>query len=431
MDWKSCITCNISGYSCVREDRVTGVGGGVAIYCHEGMNYSSRDDLKGNNEAIWIELHCTKCKPLIIGCIYRPPSQPIDEFLTDVDNSLQRVNNRHAKVLLGDFNVDSLKKSRMDSSLMRKLRQTTENYDLEQIISSPTRITENSSTLIDMIFTNEKHRIVSFGILHLGLSDHSLVYCVCKSGVPHALSRTIEYRSYKNYNKDAFIKDLQQVPWNALLESTDSIDNAVISWNNLFSDIANEHAPLKYRRINGVKVPWMNPTIASHINDRDFHRKKANSSKKGYHWYMYKKFRNLVNCKIKEAKSKYYINLIQDANGDTSRLLKAFKETLPTKLTSNVTSLIVDGITYTSPKFIACLLNNHFVNIGINLGKKFRSSVCHSLGIDRCSTVFNLESITCDYVLAQLRSLKPNKAIGLDKISSRMLKILLKYLHQY
>jgi hypothetical protein len=40
---------NISGYSCVRKDRVNGVGGGVAIYCHEGLNYSLRDDLHIGN----------------------------------------------------------------------------------------------------------------------------------------------------------------------------------------------------------------------------------------------------------------------------------------------------------------------------------------------------------------------------------------------
>ena len=92
---------------------------------------------------------------------------------------------------------------------------------------------------------------------------------------------------------DVFIKDLQQVPWNALIENTSSIDDSVINWNKLFSDIANEHAPLKNRRVNGVKVPWMNPTIASYINDRDIYRKKGNINKEVYHWDMYKSIETL------------------------------------------------------------------------------------------------------------------------------------------
>jgi hypothetical protein len=52
----------------------------------------------------------------------------------------------------------------------------------------------------------------------------------------------------------------------------------------------------------------------------------VNSSKEGYHWEMYKKFRKLVNREIKEAKSKYHSNLIQDANGYASCLWKALNQ---------------------------------------------------------------------------------------------------------
>ena len=75
----------------------------------------------------------------------------------------------------------------------------------------------------------------------------------------------------------------------------------------------------------------------------------------------------------------------------------AFKETLPTKQTGYITSLIVDGITYTSPKSIACQLNTYFANIGISLSKTFGSFVYRSIGISSCGTVFNLKPITCDY----------------------------------
>ena len=38
----------------------------------------------------------------------------------------------------------------------------------------PTCITESSSSLIDTIFTN--WRLVCSGVLHIGISDHSLTY---------------------------------------------------------------------------------------------------------------------------------------------------------------------------------------------------------------------------------------------------------------
>ena len=36
---------------------------------------------------------------------------------------------------------------------------------------------------IDLLFVNNKHRIVSSGVLPVHISDDSLLYCVVKSGV--------------------------------------------------------------------------------------------------------------------------------------------------------------------------------------------------------------------------------------------------------
>ena len=90
----------------------------------------------------------------------------------------------------------------------------------------PTRITEYSKTLIDLIFTNREHKIVQSGVLHTTLSDHSLVFCVLKGSVPKLPSRKFEYRSFKNYNKKAFVNDLNQVPW-SVINGMESIDDAV------------------------------------------------------------------------------------------------------------------------------------------------------------------------------------------------------------
>ena len=47
---------------------------------------------------------------------------------------------------------------------------------LHQLTSEPTRVTEFSSTLTDLIFTNEPNKIVCSGISHIGIGDHRLPY---------------------------------------------------------------------------------------------------------------------------------------------------------------------------------------------------------------------------------------------------------------
>ena len=46
---------------------------------------------------------------------------------------------------------------------------------LHQLTSEPTRVTEFSTTLIDLIFSNEPNKIICSGISHIGISDHSLI----------------------------------------------------------------------------------------------------------------------------------------------------------------------------------------------------------------------------------------------------------------
>ena len=68
----------ISGYEIVRKDR-NRVGGGVAIYYRDNLNVRNRDELVPESvEAVCVEVLKTKCAPLLISTIYRPPSSKVD-----------------------------------------------------------------------------------------------------------------------------------------------------------------------------------------------------------------------------------------------------------------------------------------------------------------------------------------------------------------
>ncbi|PFX34756.1 hypothetical protein AWC38_SpisGene396 [Stylophora pistillata] len=256
-------------------------------------------------------------------------------------------------------------------SLKRSLRGITEAFDLKQLITEPTRVTEHSETLIDLVFINANHKVVEHGVFDLGLSDHSLVYCVLKSGRPQVAPKTIKYRSYKNYNKDSFSEDLENIPWHVVFNNTDNVDDYVNTWNKLFLDVVEAHAPTKTRRVRGSSVPWMTSTIANEMRKRDYHLKKAKGNKNSRNWRVYRLPSNGVNCDIKKAKSDYYSNLIQENQGNAKGFWKALKKTLPSSKTStNISSLRVDDAVVTSDESIVTALNTFFVNIGRKLAEK-------------------------------------------------------------
>ena len=60
----------------------------------------------------------------------------------------------------------------------RQLINIADIYGLHQLISEPTRITDKSSTLIDLIYTNCPERVVCSGVAHISISDQS---CLCVS----------------------------------------------------------------------------------------------------------------------------------------------------------------------------------------------------------------------------------------------------------
>ena len=62
----------------------------------------------------------------------------------------------------------------------RRLQFLCSMYQLSQLVDEPTRVTENSATLIDLILTNRPEKMLRSGVFHLGISDHSLIFAVRK-----------------------------------------------------------------------------------------------------------------------------------------------------------------------------------------------------------------------------------------------------------
>ena len=67
-------------------------------------------------------------------------------------------------------------------------------FCLQNQISEPTRVAEKTMSLLDVILAGHPERYATCGNLHMGLSDHDLVYAVRKNKLPRAKARVIEYK---------------------------------------------------------------------------------------------------------------------------------------------------------------------------------------------------------------------------------------------
>ncbi len=76
-------------------------------------------------------------------------------------------------------------------------------------------------------------------------------------GVHHS----IQYRSYKDFNEEAFVKDLENVTC-SICSSFNDPNDALNCWKLLFMEVVNQHAPLKEKRVKHPKQhDWFNEDI--------------------------------------------------------------------------------------------------------------------------------------------------------------------------
>ena len=85
--------------------------------------------------------------------------------------------------ILGDLNRDMLKTDKDSNFPSKKIKTLYELYQLSQLIDEATRVTMTTSSLIDHIVTNTPEKISDSGVIHIGLSGHSLVFAIRKISV--------------------------------------------------------------------------------------------------------------------------------------------------------------------------------------------------------------------------------------------------------
>ena len=189
-------------------------GGGVAIYSKDSIRYKLRKDIPHNYlELICVEILPPKAKSYYVVASYRPPSNPVESFskLEPIISFLDK--EEKEVILLGDTNCDFTEKKGivMDSNA-KHLTYIYELFTFKQLITEQTRVTANSSSIIDHIATKSPRNIVKAGVVPISLSDHFIVFCVRKfQGGVIKDHKTIKTRRFKNFNEQMFLNDVASI----------------------------------------------------------------------------------------------------------------------------------------------------------------------------------------------------------------------------
>ena len=172
----------------------------------------------------------------------------------------------------GDFNIDLLK-IHMNSTFNTFFENVT-SQGFYQKITRPTRISENSNTLIDNIFTNNLGNKHTSGILTSPIADHFMNFCILE-GDQHISqnSRYIEIESITANSIQNFKKSISKADIISKIDTSISA-NPNTNYNILSSIISNSkdsHIPRKIRKLNKRKhkiKTWMTDELLNQINNK-------------------------------------------------------------------------------------------------------------------------------------------------------------------
>ena len=189
-------------------------------------------------EAVCLEVKQANSRSSMISSIYRPPSAPVEIF-SKINKLIEMVDNENKEIyILGDLNCDMLEPSLLSA---RKLNAILKLYQMRKLIDNPTR--EFTQSLLDACITSNPERIIFSCVLHLGISDHSLIYAIWKiNAKPTTESHgCVEFRNFKKFKASNFLNYL----YGEEIRCKPDVDGMWEIWKTLFVFCLNKHAPIQ------------------------------------------------------------------------------------------------------------------------------------------------------------------------------------------
>lgn len=206
-------TFNIEYYKLVNNfSRISRSGGGTCIWVRKDLqarevSYLRNMGSESDFEMSKVELMDFK---LILICVYQSPHSDFYTFVRKLETVIYKVQMKGMKLILcGDWNINSLQDSAQLSALLNLL----ETYNLINTVTSPTRVTNNSVSLIDVMITDKLYGKYLTEVLDLGYSDHFAQILHIKVNKPTVAWKKIRKRQFSGRNIEEFNQLLEMEPW--------------------------------------------------------------------------------------------------------------------------------------------------------------------------------------------------------------------------
>lgn len=190
----------MAGYTTRHINRCHKKGGGLLLMTKNNLHCEIIHEFTQITDDF--EALTLKCHQNIFSVIYRPPSGNVSSFFAYLDTFFGWINQHNFHLVLGgDVNINLLNESTAQGDLLRLLNSNA----LVNAINTPTRIQNQSATLIDVFITNIEISETVSGVIAADISDHLPLFLMTDQNVVRKPGAQYNISRYKLF-------DVRRVP---------------------------------------------------------------------------------------------------------------------------------------------------------------------------------------------------------------------------
>jgi endonuclease/exonuclease/phosphatase family metal-dependent hydrolase len=352
-------------------------GGGVGIYVRSHLSYSVSAIYSVFSdrlfESIFVEVTLQNSK-ILIGNVYRPnsghpnltQSEQFSQSLEIFSNIANQLSTSKIPVrIVGDFNIDVLKYN--SNPQVTEYVDLLFSFGLLQVITKPTRCTQNSATLIDHVITNSMCPNIESIIVTSLISDHFPIIHHCNSSKKITKPTTIKTRNFSDENIARFNQALLNLDWSDVTECNDT----QLSYNyfsDSFLSLYEIYFPVTEKKINPnyAKVePWFSNGLLISRKNKLKLSKMASHSPTDTNILAFKTYRNLYNRTVRAGKKLYFQNELALNQSNLKRTWELIRSAanMPLVKKDGISQVSVDGELVSDPFQIATKFNEFFTSM--------------------------------------------------------------------
>lgn len=342
------------GYKCMRVDSHSRMTGGCCMYVCDDAQVELVEQSQ-YNKSTWIITIKIKINELdiMMSAVYRSPSTSKIDFLNYFGEWLEKSIDYHMNhIICGDFNINLLK----NDTYTNRLNNIISFHGFKQYVYEPTRITENTKSIIDLVVAN--FDVVASVELNNRISDHNTI--LIQSTLWQLYEKEKSYvNRFVNYSRDALQRKLSQYNWGELIYSECIEEKAAILTERLHVCIQSfaKRVPAKT-----ADNSWYDTGLKSLRIKRDSAYKMAVLSNNMSHWRQYKKIRNEYCTKIRETKKTHIELKLENAKGDSKKTWQVLKSMVNGKSRCKINVMEFEGVIVSEEHKIAEKYNKYVVD---------------------------------------------------------------------